>query len=68
MLNRGKFGIHPHAFFTDLLRRLSQSFGAKPRPSFSIHPFNGAPNIRGSGQIQSLSASFTGLQEIIGQL
>ena len=30
MLNRGKFGIHPHAFFTDLFRRLGSSFGAKP--------------------------------------
>jgi hypothetical protein len=48
----------------DLLEGFRHLFGTKPRASFSIHPFNSAPNVRCSRHIEHRGASFAGLQEI----
>src|ERR1019366_6018896 len=65
-LDRGEFGVHPHALFPHALRDLGQPLGPQPRRHLPVHAADGNPNVLGPWNPKPVRETAAFIQQLVG--
>src|ERR1035441_4673523 len=65
-LDRGEFGVHPHALFPHSLRDFGQPLGPQPRRRLPVHAPDGNPNVLGPRDPKPIRVTAALIQQLIG--